>query len=250
MNRLLFCLLGICLCAITASAQQYQQSIDSALQHVNESKSMEELDKIVEQLRQAPQHQHLLVYWKAYALYKQALAYQALHQEEKSCQKHCAKILSEAIQSLEALSNKNSEDYALLAVLRNLSISYCAKLKIPFISTEAKNNATMAIQTGENNVRAYVAAGILDYFTPSTYGGGQAYEQHFLKALSLEDQQEANPYLPTWGKEEAYFYLIIHYYNRAEFDTAIRLMKEALEAYPQESRLLDLAQQMKQHGRL
>lgn len=211
---------------------------------------METLNRIVSELESSSQNQAILVYWKAYAKYKQALAYQALHEKEKSCRKTCAKILAEGIQALENKAHKSSEDYALLSIMRNLSIRYAAALKIPIINRAAKEDAQMAIKADDENIRAYVAAGVQDYFTPALYGGGSKYEQYFLQALDLPDQSVNNPYQPSWGREDAYFYLIIHFYNRGDCNKAKDLLTQALERYPQDSRLLDLAAQMKEHGRL
>lgn len=251
MKKLIICLIGCCylLCPKVA-AKNYQSDIDMALQSISHSKSMETLNRIVEELEKASQDQVLLLYWKAYAKYKQALAYQALHEKEKTCRKVCAEILAEGIQALESKTHKNSEDYALLSIMRNLSISYSAALKIPMLSNAAKKDAQAAIKANDKNIRAYVAAGIQDYFTPALYGGGSKYEAYFLQALDLPDQKLNNPYQPSWGREDAYFYLVIHYYNRGECNKAKELLTQALALYPDESRLLDLASQMKQHGRL
>ena len=42
---------------------------------------METLNRLVQELETSAKDQDLLVYWKAYVKYKQALAYQALHEK-------------------------------------------------------------------------------------------------------------------------------------------------------------------------
>ncbi len=250
MKKTIICFICCCCLLSPLTARNYQQEIDLALHAITQSKSMETLNRLVQELETSAKDQDLLVYWKAYAKYKQALAYQALHEKEKDCRKQCAKMLSEGIRALEEKKHKYSEDYALLSIMRNLSIRYNATLKIPIISQAAKSDAQAAIKADSENLRAYVAAGVQDYFTPALYGGGSAYEQYFLQALALPDQTQENPYQPSWGREDAYFYLIIHYYNQGLCNKAKDLLVEALAIYPQESRLLDLADQMKKHGRL
>ncbi len=251
MKKTMSCILSFCcLLSINLSAQDYQKNIDNALVEITQNKSMEKINAIVSELEQAPQNQGLIVYWKAYAKYKQVIAYQDLYGNDKATKKLCAKILAEATKDLEALPQKNSDDYALLSVIKNLSVSYAPTLKIPGLSTAAKKDAQLAIKADTANIRAYVAAGIQDYYTPALYGGGSKFESYFQKALSLPDQTQDNPYLPSWGREDAYVYLFLHYYKQTQYDKAVAYIVEALEYYPQSPRLLNLSSQLKQYGLL
>ncbi len=233
-----------CLFCVKMGAQNLQQRIDSAFYHFNQSQSMEEINRIVNELGRTPGKQALLSYWKAYAKYKQTLAYNELHSKEKSCKKECAKILSQAITLLESNPHKTSDDYALMSIIRNVSISFCPRLKIPFLSNAAKSDAQAAIDMDKENIRAHIAAGVQDYYTPAMYGGGRRYEDCFLKALELPDKQDRNPHSPSWGREEAYVYLVVHYYRKGEKDKAKDLLDEGLSFYPKEPRLIHLASQM------
>ena len=248
MKKLSYVTLGFCLLFASAhlkvNANNYQQRIDTAFHQFIKFTSMEEIDRIVQELENVPSKSRLHVYWGAYAKYKQALAYSELHKEEKSCKKTCAKILSSALKQLETNSHKSSEDYALMSVIKNLSISFSPALKIPFLSNSAKSDAQSAIAADPENIRAYIAAGVQDYYTPEMYGGGKQYEDYFLKALKLPDKKTQNPYEPSWGREEAYIYLVIHYYRQGDKEKAKQLLKEGISICPKEPRLHHLSTQM------
>lgn len=248
MKRLSYFSLALCFfylsAHLTLSADNYQQRIDTAFYQFTKFTSMEEIDRIVQELDKIPNKNRLHIYWGAYAKYKQALAYSELHKEEKSCRKACANILSNALKALEKNPHKSSEDYALMSVIKNLSISFSPGLKIPFLSNSSRSDAQAAISADPENIRAYIAAGVQDYYTPEMYGGGKLYEDYFLKALNLPDKKTQNPYEPSWGREEAYIYLVIHYYRLGEKEKAKKLLAEGISVCPNEPRLHHLATQM------
>ncbi len=87
------------------------------------------------------------------------------------------------------------------------------------------------------NLRAYLALGIRDYYTPVVYGGKNRFEELFLKAISLQDNYSENPNDPSWGKNDAYYYLL-DYYCRNDMEKARLLFAEALKLFPYDNRIL------------
>jgi tetratricopeptide (TPR) repeat protein len=105
------------------------------------------------------------------------------------------------------------------------------------VSGEAKKYAQTAIDMDPQNLRAYLAMGIRDYYTPAVYGGKTRFEELFLKAISLQDTYSDNPNDPTWGKNDAYYYLL-DYYCSKNMEKARLLFDEALKLYPDDPRIL------------
>lgn len=175
-------------------------------------------------------------YWLAFAKYRKSLAVIQLFANDKAQKKEGGKVLSEAIRLLEKEKNKSSEDYALLAMLKNLAINYASGVKIPFLSNEAKKYAQLAIDLDDCNPRGYLARGLNDYFTPVMYGGGKLFEADFLRVISLEPSKGGHPYEPNWGRDEAYYYLCI-YYKKTRPESVIDLLRQGLNEFPDDRRL-------------
>jgi tetratricopeptide (TPR) repeat protein len=218
-------------------AQNLQTEIDSAFIHYFKTGRMEEIDRIINalHLENKSSNNRYLNYWTAYGRYKKSLCAQSNPAEE--FQKTARIELSEALKCLNKIKNKESEDYALLAILKNYSVAFVANVKIPFVSGEAKKYAQKAIDMDPQNLRAYLALGIRDYYTPAVYGGKTQFEELFLKAISLRDKYGNNPNDPSWGKNDAYYYLLDHY-CRKDMEKARHLFSEAIELYPDDPRIL------------
>ena len=199
-----FILLPTLAIILPLQARNLQTEIDSAFIHYFKTGRMEEIDRIIKALplENKSSNNRYINYWTAYARYKKSLCAQSNPAEE--FQKTARIELSEALHSLNKIKNKESEDYALLSILKNYSVAFAAAIKIPFVSGEAKKYAQTAIDMDPQNLRAYLAMGIRDYYTPAVYGGKTRFEELFLKAISLQDTYSDNPNDPTWGKNDAY----------------------------------------------
>lgn len=132
---------------------------------------------------------------------------------------------------LSAIKHKSVEDYALLSRIQGLYMRY-AGIRAVFIFKSMNKNAQTALDMDSNNIRANFVIANNDYFTPKAYGGGKIAEKHFLKAISLPEKNEDKKYWPTWGKDEAYEYLIRFYIDNNRKDDAIKYAKTAKEKYP------------------
>ncbi|RLD74457.1 MAG: hypothetical protein DRJ07_19640, partial [Bacteroidetes bacterium] len=142
---------------------------------------------------------NLVLYWSSYLKFYKSIYY--LSVEDK---KSAEKALDKAIDQVEEMEGKNSEDYALLSMLQGFSFQFSTGLKAPFIAKKVNNNIELAFELDSINIRAYCVSANNDFYTPEKYGGGQVVEKHALKAISLPEQKIKNDYLPSWGKEEAY----------------------------------------------
>ena len=180
----------------------------------------------------------IIIYWYSYTCYYHSILLM-IEKENKSSEK----ILDEGIKQLKNVSNLNSEHLALLALMESFSIQYASGMEIPFISKRVKQNAEKALQLDSLNLRAYFVLGSNDFYSPEQYGGGKKAAGYLLKAIKLNDQSVANPYLPTWGKNSAYEMLIRFYINHKQFAEAKKYYQEAITLFPDDYMINKLAKE-------
>lgn len=192
------------------------------------------LDSLVEVLKKESnaQNQSLVDYWTAYISFKQAI----IHSERED-KKASKQTIFAGVDLLENKNTKNDEDYALQAYLMNFAIQFKKGMAAGFYSSKIKKTARKALELNPDNMRAYLVLGTNDFFTPKQFGGGKKAEDYYLKALSLKAQATPNPYLPSWGKNEVYNYLIWHYTKVEDWASAKKYFKEGLELYPNDYRI-------------
>lgn len=232
MKKILLSLL--LLVAVTSLlAQKYQTEIHTYLNQ----QDIDSLNQVIYEIeKHNPQSKNrYLSYWQAYAIFNKALVLAAAKEKKKA-----EKENKKALDILEKIENKTSEDYALLAVCYNYSISFASFIKVPSLSSKTKDIANKAIGMDDKNLRAYLVMGINDFFTPKIFGGQKQCEAYFLSAISLADKNSENEYDPSWGKSDAYYYLIRYYLSKNDEVNAIKRMKEALKLYPDNNRLKTL----------
>ena len=165
-------------------------------------------------------------YWQAYLRFFQTLYYSQHQQHERA-----AEAVGEGIKLLEGYGHKGSEEYALLARLEGLATSYAGS-KTPQLAMAMAEHAAQAIALDPQNPRAYVVAGVNNYFTPVAFGGKTKVKEYLTKALELPAQQTPSDYLPSWGRDEAYEYLIRLYLDTGARDEAAALCTKALGEFP------------------
>jgi tetratricopeptide (TPR) repeat protein len=184
----------------------------------------------------------IITYWYSYTCYYHSIIFM-IEKEYKSSEK----ILNEGIEQLKNITNKNSEHLALLALLESFSIQYASGIEVPFISNRVKQNAEKALQLDSINLRAYYVLGSNDFYTPIQYGGGKKAAGYLLKAIKLNDQSESNPFLPSWGKNNAYEMLIQLYINNKQFTEAKKYYQEAIALFPDDYMINKLAGELINH---
>lgn len=164
--------------------------------------------------------------------YWEALAYYHLYFRAGQDKQRAEAALEKGIELLDDLPGKTAEHYALLSLLQGLNLEFASFLTIAFKASTVKENAEKALALAPDNLRAHYARGINDFYTPKQYGGGKVAVAHFLKAISLPDKPDPNPYAPSWGKAEAYWYLAQAYKAEGNLDLTRKYATEGLARYP------------------
>ncbi|MEM1217745.1 MAG: hypothetical protein AAGH79_02490, partial [Bacteroidota bacterium] len=78
------------------------------------------------------------------------------------------------------------------------------------------------------------------YYTPEAYGGGKKTEEYLRMALGMPDQVNPNPYLPSWGREEAHLLLVKHFMKKEQWAQAKEAFGDAYETFPNSYQLNEL----------
>ncbi len=202
-----------------------------------DNKSLSALSLELDELNKTKK-QNLLLYWRSYLQF-----YSSLYCLKTGDKKNAEKEIDKGVDWLEEMNNKNSEDYALLAMLQGFAIQFKG-MKAMFIASDIKKSAKQAIAMDSTNLRAYYVYASNDFHTPEKYGGGKEAEKYLLKALSLPAQQIQNEYLPSWGKEEAYEMLIKLYIKKEKWELAKKYFKQGNKEYPQSYTINQLASKL------
>ena len=128
-------------------------------------------------------------------------------------------------------------------MLKNYQINFAGRFATIKLSNQAKSMAQEAIKLNVNNLRAYLVLGINNYYTPEMFGGKSSCEKYFKTAISLENRISENLFDPTWGKEDAYFFLLLFYKNRkqeGDQDKFERFKQDALSKFSTDKRFNNL----------
>jgi hypothetical protein len=180
----------------------------------------------------------LILYWQSYLQFFSSINYLS-----KSDSKSAATEIGKGIELLNSVEKKNSEDYALLAMLQSFSMQFDFS-RAMVLSEETAQNASLALSLDTANIRAWYILASNDFYTPEQYGGGKKAEKYLLKAISLPSQKINNNYLPSWGKEESYEMLIKLYIKNEKWDLAKKYFQEGKEAFPKSYTIGQLASRL------
>lgn len=183
--------------------------------------------------------EQLLTYWLCYAQYYSTVYYMQTQQPSKA-----SAMVNAGIARLESLGQKGSEEYALLARLQGLGMAYAGP-KAPAMSGDMVKNGAHAIELDADNVRAYTVAAINDFFTPKAFGGRRKAKEYLEKALALPTQRVKGDHLPSWGREEAYEYLIRYLIEEEKGAGAAELYDKAIQEFPNSYMIRSLAAKAK-----
>lgn len=125
----------------------YQSFVDSII-----TKSASPLETMNEELVQmySRNHSNIIVYWKAYLLY-----YKSIYYIQTKDRINSERSVNEGIELLDDLKSKNSDDYALLALLQGFSLQFQSGIKAGLKSSQRENNVNRAIELAPSNIRAY-----------------------------------------------------------------------------------------------
>ena len=213
----------------------YQAFVASLLSHKSD-----ELDKISKGLSDLykAKNQNIILYWQGYLQYYASIYY--LQQNNKKAAENEA---DKGLNWLKSIKNKNSEDYALLALLQSFSIQFRTGDAM-LISQEINKDIENALAIDSSNLRANYVFASNNFYTPKKYGGGKLVEKYLLKAISLPTQKTPNQYLPSWGKEESYEMLIKYYIQNKKWDLAKQYYEKGIKECPKSYIINQLASQL------
>jgi hypothetical protein len=113
------------------------------------------------------------------------------------------KALSE-VEQAQALSKDNSEMYALKGYIEYMKLSIDPRSRLSFMSASAAS-LEKAKALNPENPRVYLIMGQNTFYTPETFGGGQAKAKPLLETAAAKFAifKPANDLAPNWGMERS-----------------------------------------------
>lgn len=223
--------------------ENIQELIDSAFVSCYKNSQTENLQvikyKLIEMANANPMP--VIIYWLVYSMQHLAILYGINKESDKE-----GKEITESVNLLEGIEEKNSEDYALLALMGGYSAKYTSVFRIAKLIDKCKGYANTALELDSNNLRAHLALGIFDFNTLETFGGGKVLEENLNYAISLDCKSSCySPYGPKWGKNMAYCYLIRYYLRKENNAQANFYFDEAISLFPTDRILMELKKELK-----
>lgn len=230
-----FLALLISLSAI-GQAQDPLQGIEEQIHQAQDQSFAEQADKLAPLLEklEATESSEWLDYWKAYAAYQGAIYLMVTENSEGALA-----YVENGLAVLEQKDKPNDEEYALIGSLYSLSISFKPGEAIG-LSAKARKSFNKALKKNSDNLRALLGIGRADYYKPKQYGGGKEAEAFLLKALAAPDQYSSHPNAPTWGRDDAYYYLAAFYQREDRRDDAKLYCHKGLKEFPTHHLLAEL----------
>ena len=212
-----------------------QASIEQALNEsfpAQENKVSPIIEKLAAAYKDNPNPWY--IYWQGYGHYYEALYFMKTGQKEAGIESLKAGI--DLIESQEKLS---SEDHVMAGTLMGLLMGLSPG-EIMTLSAKSGKHYQKAVKMAPENMRAHLALGKSDFYTPKEYGGGEKVEEYLLKAISLEDTYLDDPNGPSWGRTEAYMHLVQFYQRENRRDEAKLYCKKGLALFPNDYMLKQL----------
>lgn len=210
----------------------YEAFVESLLQQ--DHKPLLKLSNELEELS-TTEEQGIIIYWRSYLQF-----YSSIYFLKKGEREIAEKEIDKGIDWLTEIQKKNSEDYALLAMLQGFSIQFKGA-KARYISDDIKKSAKQALAIDSTNLRAHYVFASNNFYAPEKYERTDEVEKHLLNAISLPAQKVQNKYLPSWGKEEAYEMLIKLYIKKEKWDLAKKHFQEGIKEFPESYTINQLA---------
>ncbi|WP_424001513.1 hypothetical protein [Maribacter sp. IgM3_T14_3] len=208
-TNIIFC---ICLVffSLTTTAQFETRIIQEEINAIWNENNSDRITKLNELLKNAPSKLDGIDtaesdYWIAYLHYKTGISY--LSDDKEKTKEHFTK----GINILEKIEKPNTETLSLEGTLNSTMISIQSD-KAWALSQKAGELFEKAIKLSEKNPRAYLGLGKSDFYKPAQYGGGKKVEAYLKKAISYyEEQEKSEKKGPSWGKDEAFYFLSAFY---------------------------------------
>ncbi len=221
--------------------ENIQNKIEKAFATAFQEKSPKKMEQLQFQLSNIYKKnpKNIVLYWRAYLQYYSAIYYLVQKNREQSEEE-----IDKAVEWLEDMKNKNSEDYALLSLTQGFAIQFKSMLKKITMSSKIAKNGKQAIEKDSLNIRGYYAYASNDFYRPEKFGGGKEVEKYLLKAITLPGQKIKNSYMPSWGKAKSYEMLIKWYIRKENREKAKHYYNEAVKLYPNNYSIKNLQTQI------
>ena len=218
---------------------QEQNPLQGIEEHIHEAQDQsfaEQADKVAPLLAKLEQMERAewLDYWKAYAAYQGAI-YLMVQKDYKGGNAYAKK----GLEILGQKSKLNDEEYAMMGSLYSLSITFNPGEAIG-LSSKARKHFNKSLKQNPDNLRALLGIGRADFYKPKQYGGGKEAEAFLIKALAAPDQYSSHPNAPTWGRDDAYYYLAAFYKRESRNDDAKLYCHKGLKEFPNHHLLAEL----------
>jgi tetratricopeptide (TPR) repeat protein len=170
-----------------------------------------------------------LLYYKAYALFREAGLQEGLqHQEE------LRSVLDDEEKALDASLAVKAfpEAHAMLSSVLGRKIAFRPVMAM-VLGPRSGSEMSDAIALGPNNPRVWLIRGQGAIFTPEQFGGGLTNAEAYLKkAEQLFVMDNATAPAPSWGRAELYAWLGQVYQKQNKKAEAIAAYNKALEIDP------------------
>ena len=179
---------------VVSNAQQILDGIQAKIETAFNQSFATQQNKIaplIQQLGDAGQHvdgaNTWIPYWQAFGHYYEGLYFMNTQQKKEG-----VAALEKGIDLLESQEELSSEEHVMVGTLMGLLMGL-APGKVMTLSAQSGKHLQKGVKKDDQNMRAYMALGKSDYYTPKMFGGGKKVEEHLLKALSMEDQHLDDP---------------------------------------------------------
>lgn len=205
-----------------------QARIDSSISRIYQDSNIADASELRQSLELLAEENpsFITAYWAGYINYRLGIVMMQLNREGQA-----QKLTERAIAILERQEYQNVEYFALLSLVRGLELSYSSTVSAAIGSRKVRSLAEKAMELDNENPRAKLAMATYDYYTPRMFGGGRQVEP-LLSSVLINEEVAANPYLPTWGRWDAYRMLIRHYHRNKNYDKALAQISNAIIEYP------------------
>ena len=225
--------------AVDSTLFDIQHKVEQALAQAMAEQRPAALDNLRKQLTATEHPAAPATYWTAYVDYYRSVYYLFREDTERS-----QVAIQRGLDALKEKDDKDSEEYALLAIMESFSIMFSPGMKAAFISAKVQEHAHAAIELDSNNVRAYYALANNDFYTPKMYGGGRKVEQYLREAITLPERTSDAPYAPSWGLDQCYALLVRFYLKRKDTAAAREYYQEAIARYPESDELKSIQEHL------
>ena len=141
--------------------------------------------------------------------------------------------IEKAIQLLEKKTDKDAEDWVLLALCESYALNFVApNANMYKKAMKISDDLDEALSLDKANPRYFLVKGIQDMHTPEMYGGQRKTESYFQQAIALFSKTSKDSPV-SWGYEDTYQLLVSFYLKKGEKEKAKETANKGATLFPQ-----------------